>query len=147
VRSHTVKHTALLGRKVRSPATRWNQNNDKALRRISVSGHQQQLYTERFIYPISGRLHYLLFDGAEILLMQGRSAVCPVCAHTDDENTTTHVRHCAQIVSKIINTMELSLEVKALGLVSPLADQALNTCQGANVSRDAESYEEWIHDQ
>jgi hypothetical protein len=60
----------------------------------------------------------LLLDRTEVLLMQGIGTVCPIGTYTDNEGTAADVGQCAEIVSKIIDTVELPLKVQALALAS-----------------------------
>jgi hypothetical protein len=145
VRTDAVQHSPFLDGDVWSSVAGQHHDNEEASRRISLARHCEQLNAERFIYTVPGRLHCLLLNCAEVLLVQGRSAVCLVGTYAEDENPTTDVSQGTKVLSQIIYVVKLPLEVKVPGLAGSLIDQALDTRQGFNVGGDAEPREERIH--
>ena len=50
-----------------------------------------------------------------------------------------------QIISKVVNVIELPFKVKMTGLAGAFTDQALDTCESGGVGRDAQPGEEGVH--
>ncbi len=73
------------------PLTGRNDDHDESPCWVSAPRYQQQIYAERFVNPISSRLHNLLLDRAKILLMQGVSTIRPIGTYADYEDTTADV--------------------------------------------------------
>jgi hypothetical protein len=130
---------------VRNPVAGRHSHYEKAFSRINTARYHDQIDSERFVYPISCDLHYLLLDHAQNLLMQGRGSVHLVSAYAEDENATTNISQGAEIIGQVLYAVDLLLKVKVPGLAGAFADQSLDTSQRVNIGRDVEPCEEWIH--
>jgi hypothetical protein len=56
------------------------------------------------------------------MLMQGSGAVGVVGTDSDDQDAPADIGQCDQIISKVVNVIELSFEVKMTGLAGAFTD-------------------------
>ncbi len=79
--------------------------------------------------------------------MQGICTIRPVGTYADHERATADVGQCDEIVSEIVNAVELPLEVQALALTNAFVNNPLNTSQSVDIGRDTKPHKKWMHDQ
>jgi hypothetical protein len=90
-------------------------------------------------------LYCLLLNDHERMLMQGGGTVGVVSTDSDDQDAPAYIGQCDQIISKVVNVIELPFEVKMTGLAGAFTDQALDACESVGVGREAQPGEEGIH--
>jgi hypothetical protein len=122
VRADPVQNSAALDGDVRSPVARRNGDDQEASGRVGVARYRQGLDTHGLVYSFPGRLYCLLLDDHQRMLMQGGGAVGVVGTDSDDQDAPADIGQCDQIISKVVNVIELSFEVKMTGLAGAFTD-------------------------
>ena len=77
--------------------------------------------------------------------MERGGTVGVVGTDSDDQDASADIGQRGQIISKIVDVVELPFEVKMTGLYGALTDQAPDAGESVSVGRDAQPGEEGVH--